>query len=72
MHRQDELRDLEDKLGDMDKKDARSEAGQRCLSSRELDDLRSRREERGCDSRSVLFDRIEKKVLKYGKPLAAL
>ena len=66
MHRQDELRELEDKLGDMDKRDFRDEDRQRRLTSREVDDGLSRREEAGSESRSALFDRIEDKVLKYG------
>lgn len=72
MHRQDEIRVLERELGDMDLKDNRDEDGQRCLRSREVDDRRSRREERGRDSRSALFNQIEEKLLKYGKPLPIL
>ena len=72
MHRQDELRVLERELGDMDLKDNRDEDGQRCLRSREMDDRRSRREERGRACRSALFNQIEEKVLKYGKPLPIL
>ena len=68
MHRQDELRALEDKLGDMDKRDNKDESRRRRLTSREVDDGLSKREELGRDSRSVLFNQIEEKVLKYGKP----
>ena len=69
MHRQDELRELEDKLGQMDNRDYTDESRRRRLTSREVDDGLSRREELGRDSRSVLFNQIEEKVLKYGKPV---
>ncbi|KAL8821018.1 MAG: hypothetical protein Q9191_007397 [Dirinaria sp. TL-2023a] len=66
MHRQDELRELEDTLSDMDKKDAKSADPDRraCLRSRDLDE--ENRELPGRD-RVALLDRIEEKTLKYGK-----
>ncbi|KAL8784340.1 MAG: hypothetical protein Q9195_009085 [Heterodermia aff. obscurata] len=70
MHRQDELRELEEKLGGVDTKDNRDESRQRRLTSRHIDDVLSRREEqgvesRGAESRSAILAQIEEKILKY-------
>ena len=72
MHRQDELRELEVELSSKDTIDNRDEGRQRRLKSREIDDNLSIREKQGDASRSALFDKIEVKVLKYGKPVAIL
>lgn len=66
LHRQDELRELGEELEEMDKKDHKTDDGRRCLASRETDESRSTREERGHQSRSALLDRIEEKAMKYG------
>ncbi|KAG7008239.1 hypothetical protein G7Y79_00006g018590 [Physcia stellaris] len=67
MQRQDELRQLEDELEEMDKVDSKSDAGQLCLQSREMDDRRSRREQGA--SRSALLHKIEDVALRYGELL---
>ena len=72
MHRQDELRELEEELSSKDTIDNRDEGRQRRLKSREIDDKLSIREKQGDASRSALFDKIEAKVLKYGKPVPIL
>lgn len=68
MHRQDELRELEDTLSEMDKKDAKDPDPDRraCLRSRDLDE--ENRELPGRD-RVALLDRIEEKTLRYGQLL---
>ena len=63
MHRQDELRELEDTLSEMDKKDAKDPDRQLCLQSREIDE--ENRDLPGRD-RIGLLDKIEEKTLKYG------
>jgi len=67
MHRQDELRELEDTLSEMDKKDAKDPERQLCLQSREIDE--ENRDLPGRD-RIDLLDKIEEKTLKYGKRLS--
>lgn len=66
LHRQDELRELEDTLSDMDKKDAKDPNRQLCLRSRDIDE-----ENRGLPDRDriALLDRLEEKTLKYGSLL---
>lgn len=66
MHRQDELRELEDTLNEMDKKDAKDPDRRVCLQSRDLDE--ENRDIPGRD-RVALLDRIEEKALKYGQLL---
>ena len=72
MHRQDELRELEDELAEMDKRDGKNEDRILHLQCREIDDDDDdddddeeydgpRRE-----SRSSLLNKIEEKALKYG------
>ena len=64
LYRQDELRELEESLYEMDKRDEINENGKLCLASREID---NDREDLGArESRSSLIDRIEKKSLQYG------
>lgn len=65
MYRQDELRELEDTLSEMDKKDAKDPDPDRqaCLKSRDLDE--ENRELPGRD-RIALLNQIEEKSLKYG------
>ena len=63
LHLQDELRELETELHDMDKRDAKNEQGRRCLQSREED------EERGLSGqyhRGELLGKIKEKVSQYG------
>ena len=64
MHRQDELRELEDTLTEMDKKDAKDPDRQSCLRSRDIDE--ENRDFPGRD-RIALLDKIEEKALKYGR-----
>ena len=65
MHRQDELRELEDELEEMDKRDAKSEERKTCLQSRDVDE-HSGAAIAGGKSRSSLLDQIEEKAMKYG------
>ena len=65
LHKQDELRELEDDLRDMDDRDKETEEGIECLQSRDLDDTRTLPE--GRETRKALLQRIEKKMLEYGK-----
>ena len=62
LHLQDELRELESQLYDMDLRDENGgEKSRRCLQSREKD------EERDLDeSRGALLQKIERKALQYG------
>jgi hypothetical protein len=64
LHLQDELRELEDNLYDMDKRDEDDEEGRRCLQSRDLDVDREPAADR--ESRGALLQRIEQKALQYG------
>ena len=59
MHRQDELRELEDELGEMDKRDNKNPEREFNLRSREID-------AEDDDSRASLLNKIEEKALKYG------
>lgn len=63
MHRQDELRELEDTLSEMDKNDAADPKRQLRLQSREIDEEEEAAPER---DRVALLNRIEEKALKYG------
>ena len=56
LQRQDELRQLEDELEEMDKVDNKSDAGRLRLASREMDER----------ARSELLHRIEEVALRYG------
>ena len=67
LHRQDELRELEDTLSDMDKKDAKDPHRKQCLRSRDLDE--ENRDLPGRD-RIALLDQLEEKILKYGSLLS--
>lgn len=69
MQRQDELRELEDDLEDLDKRDGKNKDRQICLQSREMDDPPSGPEEQGRETRSSLLNKIEEKTLKYGTSL---
>ena len=65
LHRQDELRELESKLHNMDLIDDKdAEKGRRCLQSRGIDEERDLRV--GKESRGELLDKIERKALQYG------
>ena len=64
MHRQDELRELEATLTEMDKKDAKDPVRELCLQSRDIDEEKRDRPER---DRIALLDKIEEKALKYGR-----
>lgn len=77
LHLQDELRELEADLYDMDKRDDKNgEESRRCLQSRDLDVDRELVEEQelaqgrtlapGRKSRTDLLQRIERKALQYG------
>lgn len=65
LNKQDELRELEASLRDMDLIDARSEHGALCLKSRELDEEREEVQRLG--PRSALLEKIEQKTLQYGR-----
>lgn len=65
LHKQDQLRRMEDDLLEMDKLDSRSDDGRRCLRSRMMDEAR-KPHEHGRESRNELLERIEKKTIEYG------
>ena len=65
LNKQDQLRELEASLRDMDLIDAGSEHGALCLKSRELDE--EREEHQGLGSRKALLEKIEQKTLQYGR-----
>lgn len=64
LNKQDELRELEANLHDMDLVDASSEEGALCLKSRELDEERN--DIQGLGSRKALLEKIEQITLQYG------
>lgn len=64
LNKQDELRELEANLHDMDLIDASSEEGALCLKSRELDEERN--DIQGLGPRRALLEKIEQKTLQYG------
>lgn len=65
LHFQDELRELEKKLYDMDLRDGiGSEKSRACLQSREIDEERDLDASQG--SRGELLEKIEHKALQYG------
>ena len=70
MHRQDELRELEDELSELDKRDNKNPDRQLNLQCREIDDDDDDNDEdlEGPyqQSRLSLFNKIEEKALKYG------
>lgn len=63
LNKQDELRELEDDLNDMDKRDERTTNGKRYLASRELGEEREVSEREAYIS---LLKSIEEKALQYG------
>lgn len=65
LNKQDELRELEASLKDMDLIDAKSDEGKLYLQSRELDEDREKIP--GLESRRELLERIERKTLQYGR-----
>lgn len=67
LYKQDELRELEEELRDMDKRDWDAESFQDCLRSRDKDD--AVKNQHGRSSRKELLQRIEKKALEYGELL---
>ncbi|KAL8740282.1 MAG: hypothetical protein Q9190_007000, partial [Brigantiaea leucoxantha] len=68
LSKQDELRELEDTLDDMDKRDSlRDEHSRKCLMSRTKDFHRKTTD--GRKPRSVLIQEIEKKLYEYGQIL---
>ena len=71
MHRQDELRELEDDLAEMDKRDNKNPHRQLKLQCREVDDDDDDDDDEEYDgprreSRSSLLNKIEEKAMKYG------
>lgn len=68
LHKQDELRELEEKLYDMDLRDNKTEQGQRCLQSRDNDENRPAIADQ--ESRSQLLARMEGKTREYGRFLS--
>lgn len=67
LHLQDEIREMEAQLYNMDLRDNKSEEGQGYLQSRELDEERLVIEDQ--ESRSQLLTRMEKKTRQYGQLL---
>lgn len=67
LNKQDELRELEANLHDMDLIDASSEEGALCLKSRELDEERN--DIQGLGPRRALLEKIEQKTLQYDQLL---
>lgn len=68
LHQQDELRQLEADLLNMDLIDSKSENGARCLKSRDLDEERPATDG---GSRSELLKRMGEKTIQYGKNLCS-
>ena len=69
--KQDEIREMEEELADMDAEDDLEESTKRCLTSRARDFRRRPQEDQ--ETRKQLLARIEKKVLEYGMgPLQAI
>lgn len=71
LNKQDELRELEANLHDMDLIDASSEEGALCLKSRQLDEERNDIQGLGprralLGPRRALLEKIEQKTLQYG------
>lgn len=64
LNKQDELRELEDSLRNMDLIDESSNEGALCLQSRDLDE--EREDIQGLGSRKELLQKIEQKTLQYG------
>ena len=64
LHQQDEIREMEEELQNMDLRDVKTEQGRRFLKSRELDEERPAMADR--ESRSQLLTRLDKKTRKYG------
>ncbi|KAL8950188.1 MAG: hypothetical protein Q9222_003766 [Ikaeria aurantiellina] len=69
LHHQDEIRELEATLHDMDLRDSRVPARQSLLRSRDADQEDSETKGPNADTRVALLDRIEEKTLKYGQLL---
>lgn len=69
MRRQDEIRELQEELEDMDKRDNEIEDRRICLQSRDVDELRGGVGLVGGQTRSAILDKLEVKVLKYGTSL---
>ncbi|KAL9118101.1 MAG: hypothetical protein Q9187_005355 [Circinaria calcarea] len=67
LYKQDERRELEDELREMDKRDWKDDSFQNCLRSRGKDD--APKNQHGRSSRKELLQRIEKKTLEYGELL---
>ena len=63
LHKQDEIRELEDELQSLDEHDATTPQGRRRLKSRSLDDDIN-------DRRKVLLQKVEKRLLEYGMTAA--
>lgn len=63
LNKQDELRELEDKLNDTDKRDERTTNGKRYLASRVLGEEREVSER---EAHTSLLKKIEEKALQYG------
>ena len=64
LYKQDELKEMEEELREMDKRDSLDQKTSRVLRSRRKDDLR--KDLAGRESRKDLLQRIEKKALEYG------
>ena len=62
LHKQDELRALEEKLDILDQQDAADSETEKFLQSRDLDDKSKRQ-------RKALLETIEIKFKEYGKPM---
>ena len=66
LYKQDELKEMEEKLRTMDLRDSKDAKKNKCLKSRRKDDLRQDLESH--EMRKHLMQRIEKKTLEYGSP----
>ncbi|KAI4157687.1 MAG: hypothetical protein LQ342_008092 [Letrouitia transgressa] len=66
LRRQDELRELEDKLIDLDIRDSKNFNRERCLKCREEDDDNPDSNNPWRESRGSILDKMEDKTLKYG------
>lgn len=65
LHKQDELREMEEDLKDMDLQDDHCEESKKYLKSRDLDEERAAIPDQ--EPRSQLLARMEKKTMQYGR-----
>ena len=65
LYKQDQLREMEEDLRNIDQRDSNDEDTKNCLGQRDVDDARPKIGNR--QTRKELLEALEKKVLEYGK-----